>query len=231
MTPDMAFECLLVSQDPVLFLAMDRVLRDLSIHTNLCQDTARAGHYLAEGSTDLLVVDLDSEYASELVHQVFESRMHQKPTVLAVSAGDCVLPGVHVILQKPVTPESGTKSVKTAYVRMLRDYRRHTRFALMTPVLASDENGRALSVIVTNIGEGGVGLTCKEKLTIGSIVSFRMLLPDLGTDLRIQARVLWSRGEYGAAGCEFMRLAPGDLFVLREWLESKYRFKRPVVLV
>ncbi|MGB2602475.1 MAG: PilZ domain-containing protein [Terracidiphilus sp.] len=113
---------------------------------------------------------------------------------------------------------------------MLRDYRKHTRFALMTPVLATDENNRTLSVTVTNIGEGGVGLTTKEGLEIGSIVSFRVPLPGLRSPIHIQAGVLWTR-EYGIVGCEFVRISPGDLLVLHAWLESKYRFKKPLIPV
>ncbi len=138
--------------------------------------------------------------------------------------------GVHVVLRKPVTAESGTKSLKVAYSRMLRDYRKHTRFALMTSVVASDENNRTLSVTITNIGEGGVGLTTKEKLAIGSILSFRVPLRGLRSEIYIQARVLWEH-QYGAAGCEFVRVPPGDLQVLHAWLESRYRFKKPLVPV
>jgi hypothetical protein len=230
MTPEMTFECLLVSHDPAVLGTMDRILQDFSIHTNVCSNPSRAVSLLVEGSTDLIVIDLEDENSSELMHQICESRVLQKPTVLAVSTVDCAIPGVHVILRKPVTPESGTKSLKTAYSRMLRDYRKHTRFALMTPVLATDENNRTLSVTVTNIGEGGVGLTTKEKLKIGSIVSFRVQLPGLGSPIHIQARVLWTR-QYGAAGCEFVRISPGDLLVLHAWLESKYRFKKPLIPV
>src|ERR1700704_3780159 len=35
MTPEMAFECVLVPHDPAVFGAMDRIVRDLSIHTNV----------------------------------------------------------------------------------------------------------------------------------------------------------------------------------------------------
>jgi hypothetical protein len=228
MTPDMAFECLLVSHDPAVFGTMDPILRDFSIRTNVCLSPAKAADLLAEGSTDLIVIDLEDVHSSELMHQICESRLWQKPTILAVSAVDCAIPGVHVILRKPVTPESGTKSLKTAYSRMLRDYRKHTRFALMTPVLATDENNRTLSVTVTNIGEGGVGLTTKEKLETGSILSLRVPLPGLGDSVHIQARVLWTR-KYGVVGCEFVRSSRGDLLVLHAWLESKYRFKKPVI--
>jgi hypothetical protein len=230
MTPEMTFECLLVSHDPAVFATMDRILQDFSIHTNVCSNPSRAANLFAEGSTDLIVIDLESEDSSALMRQICESRRRQKPTILAVSTGDCSVPGVHVILRKPVTPESGTSSVKTAYSRMLRDYRKHTRFALMTQVLATDENNRTLPVTVTNIGEGGVGLTTKEWLDIGSIVSFRVPLPGLGSPIHIQARVLWTR-KYGAVGCEFVCISPGDLLVLRAWLESKYRFKKPLIPV
>jgi DNA-binding response OmpR family regulator len=157
MTSEMAFECLLVSGDPAVFCTMDRILQDLAIHTNVCPNPSKAADLLADGSTDLIVIDLESEH-SELVRQIFESHMRHKPTILAVSAADCVIPGVHVFLRKPVTPESGAKSLKAAYSRMLSDHRKHTRFPLMTRVLTTDENNRTLSVTVTNIGERGVGL-------------------------------------------------------------------------
>ncbi|MFZ0760483.1 MAG: PilZ domain-containing protein [Candidatus Sulfotelmatobacter sp.] len=209
---------------------MDQILQGFSIHTNVCSNPSKAANLLAEGGTDLIVIDLEDEDSSALMHQIVESRTLQKPTILAVSTGDCAIPGVHIILRKPVTPESGTKSVKTAYSRMLRDYRKHTRFALMTPVLATDENYRTLSVTVTNIGEGGVGLTAKERLDIGSIVSFRVPLPGLGNPIHIQARVLWTR-KCAVVGCEFVRISSGDLLVLHAWLESKYRFKKPSIPV
>jgi hypothetical protein len=230
MTPEMAFECLLLSHDPAVFCTMDRILQDFSIRTNVCLNPSRVANLLAEGNTDLIVIDLEGEDSPEVVQQICQSRSGQKPTILAVSAMDCAIPGVHVILRKPVTPESGAKSLRAAYSRMLQDYRKHTRFALMTPVLASDENNRTLSVIVTNIGEGGVGLTTKKKLAVGSILSFRVPLSGLKSEIHIQARVLWTR-PYGAVGCEFGSIAPGDLQVLRAWLESRYRFKKPLIPV
>ena len=239
MTPEMACECVLVSHDPAVSCTMDRILQDFSIHTNVCPNPSKAAHLLAGGSTDLVVIDLESERSGDLMHQIFESRM-QKPTILAVSATDCVIPGVHVFLRKPVTPESGAKSLRAAYSRMLRDYRKHTRFALMTHVLARDENDRTFPVVVTNIGEGGVGLTTNTRIgededrffsenevAIGNIVSFQVTLPGLGGAIHIQARVLWTR-EYGAVGCEFVHIPPADLQVLHAWLESRYRFKKPL---
>ena len=240
MNSEMAFECVLVSHDPAVSGTMDRILHDFSIHTNVCPNPAKAARLLAGGSTDLVVIDLEAERSDELMHQIFESRM-QKPTILAVSAVDCLIPGVHVFLRKPVTPASGAKSLRAAYSRMLRDYRQHTRFAVMSRVLATDENDRIFSVTVTNIGEGGVGLSTNDnsgengdrlppnnELAIGDAVFLRVPLPGLSGAIHIKARVLWKR-EYGAMGCEFVHIPASDLEVLHAWLESRYRFKKPLV--
>jgi len=175
------------------------------------------------------VIDLEAENASDFLRQI-GARTRQKPTVLAVSGADCALPGVHVILRKPVTQESGLTSLKAAYSRMVRDYRKHTRFAVMTPVPATDDDGRIFQVTVTNVGEGGVGITSVETLRIGSILSFQMRLPDLKNEIPIQSRVLWTR-PYGAAGCEFVHISPFDQQLFHAWLESRYRIKKPLIPV
>ena|SRR5579872_210754 len=230
MTPEMAFECLLVSPDPAVFTTMDEILHDFSIATKVCPYPERAAHLLADGSTDLIVIDLEAENASEFLGQIAARTHNQKPTVLAVSGHDRVAPGVHVILRKPVTHESGLTSLKAAYSRMVRDYRKHTRFAVMNQVTATDEEQRSLPITVTNIGEGGVGITSAETLRIGGLLSFRMRLPELNNEVSVQARVLWSR-PYGAAGCEFAHVPPFDLQLIHAWLDSRYRIKKPLFLV
>jgi len=229
MTPEMAFECLLVTPDPAVFNTMNGILHDLSIATKVCPYPSNAIKMLEDGGTDLIVIDLEAENSGEFLQQVGR-HARQKPTVLAVSNQDCSTPDAHLSLRKPVSHESGLRSLKAAYSRMVRDYRKHIRFAVMTTVTATDEENRSVQITVTNIGEGGVGLTSIETLEIGSILSFRMKLPELENQLSIQARVLWTR-PYGAAGCEFVRLPRFDLHVLHAWLESRYRIKSPLIPV
>jgi CheY-like chemotaxis protein len=230
MTPEMAFECLLVSPDPAVFSTMDGILQDLSISTHRCTDPSKAGDLLTDGGPDLIVIDLEANRSSEFLNNVHHSRTHQKPTVLAVSSVHRVVPGAHVFLRKPVTREAGVSSLKAAYSRMVRDYRKHTRISLMTKIVANDENNRALPLTVTNIGEGGVGLSCKENLPIGTLLSFQLRLPELKQEISLHVRVLWTR-QYGAAGCEFIRVPEFDIQLLYAWLESRYRFKKPVATI
>lgn len=228
MTPETAFQCFLVSRDPAVLCTLHPILRDFSISTDVCPDPSKVVDLLGQVRTDLLVIDVDGERSTDLVIRVYESHLRQKPTILAVSAMDRALRGAQIVLRKPVTPESGLKSLKAAYFRMLQDFRKHTRFPLMTSVLATDGNDRTLPVMVTNVGEGGVGLTAKDTLEIGSILSFCLQLPGLKNELHIQARVLWTR-DYGGAGCEFVDVSPFDLKLLHDWLESRCRVKKPLI--
>jgi PilZ domain-containing protein len=227
MTSDMAFECLLVSRDPSVVCTMNRLLGNLSISTNICLSSSKAFDQLSDGGTDLIIVDWEDDSA-DLLHRLQKSARWQKPIVVAVSALDCRMPGAHVVLRKPVTDVSGAKSLKAAYSKMLYDYRRHKRYALMSSVQATDANNRSVDVTITDIGDGGLGLSSKEEFAIGAVLSLRLLLPGSPRPIYIEARVQWTRN-YGAAGCEFLRIPPVDLNILHDWLKSKTQIKSPLI--
>jgi hypothetical protein len=227
MTSDMAFECLLISRDPSVVCTMNKLLGNLSISTNICWSPSKALDHLAEGSTDLIIVDWEDDSA-DLLHRIQKPVGRHKPTVVAVSSQDLPVPGAHVVLRKPVTETSGAMSLKAAYTRMLYDYRRHARYALMSSVRATNENDQSVDVIVTNIGDGGMGLSSKEEFAIGDVLRFRLLLPGTARPIYIEARVQWSR-DYGATGCEYLRIPPVDLNILHDWLKSKAQIKRPLL--
>jgi Tfp pilus assembly protein PilZ len=230
MTVDLAFECLLVCRDPGVFTPINRILRNLSISTSICLSAGRAFEQLAGGGTDLIVIDWEGETSAELLRQIWQWNRWKKPTIVAISDPNVLMAGVHVVLEKPVTDESGTESLKRAYSRMLHDHRRFARQAVTMSLIATDDSNRAIPITITNIGQGGVGLNTKATLMIGDELSFRMSLPDEKRDIFVQARVLWTR-EYGAVGCEFLRIPPVDLDFLHDWLKSKSLVKKPLISV
>ena len=230
MTPDMAFECLLVSQDAKVFSTVSRILRDLSISMDMCLSSSKASRLLAGSTTDLFVIDWEGEASLHLLHEIWKSSGWQKPTIVGISQIDCRIPGAHVVLLKPVTAESGAKSLKIAYSRMLLDYRRLSRHALTMSVMATDERNRTVPVTIVDIGDGGVGLTTQTGLAIGDVLSFRLLLPGVRRDIYIQARTLWTL-QNGRAGCVFVRIPPVDLSLLYDWLKEKIQVKKPLIEV
>ncbi len=228
MTADMAFEGLIVSHDAGLYSVFDRVLRQLSISTNICLSASKACNQLTQGSTDLLVIDCDGEDWSEVMDRVWKSRTTKKPTVVAITRKEDRVPGAHVVLKKPVSMESGALSLKAAYHRMLHDYRQHARFALMTPVIATDADEKTVPVTITDIGDRGVGISSKEQLAVGTILRFRLQLQGAPREIVVEARVLWTR-EYGRCGCDFVHIPPVDTMLLHDWLKSRIRVKKPLI--
>lgn len=229
MTSDMAFECLLVSRDANVVGIVNKLLDNLSISTNICLSSSKALDQLAKGSADLVIVDWEADSA-ELVGSIRKSRGWQKPTVVAVSPAEGPAPGADVLLRKPVTPEACAKSLRAAYSRMMYDYRRHSRYAVMSTVSAEDESGRAIEMTITDIGDGGIGISSKQDFRLGDTLSFHLLLPGAVRAIFIEARIQWTR-EYGAMGCEFLRIPPVDLNILDGWLTGKSRIKKPAAKI
>lgn len=227
MTTDMAFECLLVSRDPGVLSIMNKLLGDLSISTNVCRNPAIALDNISEGNADLVIVDWQEDSA-DLLKRINQSRRWQKPTVMVVSELESDVPGTYSLLRKPVTTESGTRSLKQAYSKLLQGHRQHTRYTLMSSVTATNQDGRLIPISVTNIGEGGIGLSTKDLLVRGDVLSFALLLPDTEIPIVLGARVLWTR-QYGAVGCEFTSLPQADRKRLFDWLERKCQIKKPRV--
>ncbi len=221
----MAFECLLITHDPQVFSIMSRILRDFSICTDVCLSSSKAVKLLGRSGTDLIVIDW-AEDSSNFLHELWNSPNWQKTTVVAISSQDRRVPGAHIVLRKPVTGESGRASMKIAYSRMLQDYRRHARYALMARVITTDDRNRTVPVTILDIGDGGVGISSREDFVVGDTLSFRILLPTAKRDINIQARVLWTQGS-GRVGCEFLRIPPVDLNILHDWLKQRMQVKKP----
>jgi hypothetical protein len=155
MTPEMAFECLLVSHDAGLRCTMNEVFHNFSIVVEDCLTASKACEIIPERNDDLVAIDWDGDASSSLLYTIWNSPHRRKPTILGIAGDARPIPGAHFVLRKPVTSRSATESLKSAYRRMLLDYRLKARYAVMTSLSARDGKGRNVSITVTDIGEGG----------------------------------------------------------------------------
>jgi hypothetical protein len=230
MTSEMAFECVLASRDPEVLRTINRALLDLAIRTRICFHPSQAQRAIAGGGTDLVVIDLADEQSLELLREIWKLGLKRKPTIVGIAGSDRSISSVHIKLGKPVTPYSSLKALREAYSRMVLDYRRHARTALMLSLTATDDHSREVPITVMDIGYGGVGLRVRHELHIGQVLSFPLVLPGRKKAIHIEARVLWKR-DFGTAGCEFVRIPPVDLSILHDWLKEKIVIKQTAVLV
>jgi PilZ domain-containing protein len=230
MTPEMQFECLLICHEPKVYGIVSKVLRDFSIAVEHCLTAERGCEALARGTHDLLLVDWQEDSCTALLKQIWKLSRKVKPTIVRISGDASSHWGGDLVLRKPITSWSATESLKAAYSRMLLNYRLHARFALYHRVEANDELGRQHQIIITDIGEGGFGLKVGGDVTIGNVLSFCTSLPEVEKPMHFKGRVVWTR-EYGTAGCELLDIPPVDRNILRDWLKSRVRVKKPLITV
>jgi PilZ domain len=232
MTSDMAFECLLISRDAQVVGTLSRTLDKLSIKTNLCLSATKAICILKKRGTELVVIDWEEEdnSAFNLLSQIHNADAVRRSTIVAVSTRDGAIPGAHFVLRKPLTPQASADALRRAYSLMLRDHRRHARYPLMIPVIATVSTNCLRPVTITNIGDGGFGLSTEEVPQVGETLSLRLLLPGATRAIYIEARVLWTR-DNRTAGCQFLRIPPIDLDILNDWLKLECQVKKPLVEV
>ena len=230
MTPEMAFECLLVSDDAGLRCTMNEVLHNFSIVVENCLNASKACEMLPERNHDLVAIDWDGDVSFPLLHAIWNSPNRRKPTILGICGNGHAIPGMHFVLRKPLTPASATESLRSAYRRMLLDYRLKARYPVMRQLTARIAGGRNLRMTATDIGEGGIGISSKEKVTVGDELSFTLQLPQAALPIHIQARIIWTR-EYGTAGCDFLNIPPVDREILRDWLRAQIRVKKPLISI
>jgi hypothetical protein len=168
--------------------------------------------------------------SGELLQRIWEDKRSKKPTMVAISSDNSRIPGAHIVLRKPISHESALKAFKAAYRRMVIDHRKSFRHALMMPIKVRTKNGHEIAAIVTDLGDGGVGLCSKEELAVGDELPIQLRLSGAPREVRVQVRVVWTR-DFGRAGCEFVRIPPVDLMILHDWLKSKSVVKQPRIAI
>lgn len=226
MTPEMAFESLLVCGDPDLGCILEDTLAKFSIEVEHSQTAGRTCEIIAERKHELVVIDWEGESSYRLLHAIWNLPKRRVPTILAVSTHDRHIAGAHFTFMKPLESRSITESMRAVYSHMVLDYRVSARFAVMGRVVAQVNGSRTMPLIVTDIGEGGVGLATKEPLSLGDNVSLKLQLPQASAPVHICVRILWVR-DYGAAGGYLLSMPPVDRGVLRSWLDAKTQVKKP----
>ena len=224
MTPEMVFECLVVSDDIQVLSLMKCALDRLSIDVERCANPVKGLELLAKRDVDLVVCDCKGAPGEiELVNGVLTSDRKRKPTVITVVdsaflALGAKSAGAHVIIRKPLTRESSAQGLKTAYSRMVREERRAARYAIMRRVLAKNQRGELVPITITDISEHGIGLFSKKKIDVGELLSFELALSN-AMSITVQARLLWTRHSLG--GADFECMSDADRRFLHGWLASR----------
>jgi AmiR/NasT family two-component response regulator len=225
MTPELVFECLIVSEDNQTLSLMSQALERLSIDVKRCAAPAEGLELLSKHNVDLVVCDCKGTAdESKLLDRVLKGNRKRKPTILRVAEGTFSGCGTrnseaHVEILKPLSQESIAQGLKTAYSQMVREERRHARHAIMRRVLGMNTAGKLVAFTISDISERGVGLFSKCKIDAGELLGFDLELTNPTRVIKSEVRVLWMR--HNLAGAVFEGMSDADRESLRYWLTHK----------
>ena len=222
----MALEALILSSDPEVLKTMSRVLDDANIDLRICASAEEALEILNRHKYDTFVVVCDDvPGAPDVLQQLRKGKSNKSCIAFALLNGrtsvrEAFEMGANFALDKPVSMERATRSVKAAQGLIMRERRRYYRHLVTATGTIIVDGVTELPVSIITISEGGVSIECTRKLDEGGAARLRILLPGSETYLDLKGEVIWSDTE-GRAGIRFQVLPVETKKELESWLEQR----------
>jgi CheY-like chemotaxis protein len=222
----MSLHALVVCSDEKIVRVLRRVLSDLEIATETCQDAGAAVHKLSRQRYEAVIVDCADEHmASQVLRSARSAPCNKRAVAVAVIDGQTAVRsafalGAHFVLYKPISTERAKSSFRAVRALMKRERRRNTRVAVQIPVvLVVDKGSGQQKSVTTDISEGGMAIQLARRPGNAGAMRVQFTLP--GSDSLIDSAVEVAWGNAGRqAGIRFLDLAPESHRLLKAWLNS-----------
>lgn len=222
----MALQALLLSRDPEVHRTIRRALDAANIELELCRNPEQARTALVRRKYDALLVDCDdTENGPAILHELRQGKSNKSCISFALVHGKTTVQqafelGANFVLDKPLSLERATRSVRAAQGLIMRERRRYHRHLLRATGAILVDSGAELPVSITNISHGGISIECARQLDEGGAARLKFLLPGTKKTLEIKGEVMWSNPD-GQAGIRFQVISVDAKKELDSWLEKR----------
>jgi CheY-like chemotaxis protein len=128
--------------------------------------------------------------------------------------------GANFVLDKPISVDRFTRSVRAAQGLILRERRRYHRHLVKASGSILVDSGSEVPISITNISHGGISIECSRQLDEGGAAKLRFQLPGAKHTLEVKGEVMWSTPE-GKSGIRFQVISLDMKKELDQWLERR----------
>jgi DNA-binding response OmpR family regulator len=197
-----------------------------NIDMDLSNNADQARHILLRRKYDALLVDCDDMPHGPLVLRELRLGKSNKSCIaFALVNGKTNIQqafemGANFVLDKPISLERATRSIRAAQGLIMRERRRYHRHLIKASGAILVDQGAELPLNITNISHGGISIECSRRLDEGGAARIRLQLPGTKRALDIKGEVAWSTPE-GRAGIRFQVLSAEAKKDLDIWLEKR----------
>jgi DNA-binding response OmpR family regulator len=215
---------LVISDDEATIQQLTEGMQQFAIAAEVCRDAGFALQSLNRRHFEAVVVDLKMYQAKEIMEQVRLSPSCQTATTFAITEGpksaSVFSAGASFVLERPVSDESLSRSLRAAYGIIMRERRRYFRCPVAIPVVVRDQEGQETQYQTINISESGMAIRIPRALKAGTEVGLRFNLPQSRGRFIVQSKICWSDPS-GRAGLQFLNLPLPQKAELQGWLAQR----------
>jgi len=222
----MAMNSLILSRDANSISLLRRVFGDNGITAEACTGSEHFREMINSRKFDCVFVDCDDvDGAAETFRQIRAEPSNRKTIAFAIVNGVTTLQqafemGANFVLDKPLSAERVSRSLRAAQGLMAHERRRYYRHPVATSVhlTLGAETYEHLGTTV-NLSEGGLAVELEKKTNIGMPVRFRFKLPETDTWIEGKGEIAWVAS--GLSGIKFGLMSTKLRAAMQEWISKK----------
>jgi len=219
----MNLQALVVSKDDSAAEVLSRVLAGFGVAIERFSDPEVAQSRLGEQRFDGLVVDFDEPGVASTLLQAASSKSGANVLVTIALAGnptkvrEVLKTGAKFILQKPLTVEQTTATLRAATALLKRERRSAVRVPVQAPVQLSIAGSEPLEGILLDLSQDGMDVLAAQPLEATSLIGLRFTLPDGSLEIDARGEVAWANPN-GQSGVRFLDVPAEVSQKLQAWL-------------
>lgn len=217
----MTVQALLCSSDTQSVAAIQRILNTTGIELEVCTHADRGLVRLNEEKFDAVFVDCEMALGTELLKALRTSPSNRQAIAFALLNGELSTQqayalGANFALDKPLTLESTSRTLRAAAGLIVRERRRYFRQDVCAEAKVWTKTGER-SGLLTNLSESGM-LLSRVALAPGNKIRFQFTLPWTEIVINGEGHVAWTRGE--TAGVR-MHVSKPQRQTLEDWVQDR----------
>jgi hypothetical protein len=213
------------SSDLRLVHSWRRHLMDLNIDREVCMESSQILPTLMKRRYQAVVLDCTCIRESISLIDTIRALPSCKGCILITivddsrKCGEAFSAGANFVLSKTTSNEMVQRCLRIAQGNMLRDLRNYRRFRVdLQATLCQD--GRSISVKISNLSKGGCGIEFREAEIKQGLGEIQFELPGSNASLRFRATIAWSNTMKNA-GLRFENSNDPAMRALHKWLDTE----------
>jgi len=223
---------LVISRDSAASGQISDVLQGHALSVETSVDISAALDRLCRRKFESVILDLSmGEQTNDFLQRIRASASNRTSVTFAITRGSdetasALKQGFSFALERPLTPESITHTIKVAYGLIVRERRRYFRYPIAVPVVLNGKSASEIFGQSLNVSERGMALSTAIPLAIGLEGRTQFTLPDPSLQVKAEFRVCWNNVK-GDAGLSFLFMPFDIASELQAWLARKLEERLP----